>query len=801
MKHADIISQLTNRQKADLLTGRDFWTTRGMENPHIPPAFLSDGPHGIRKQAAASDHIGLNASLPATCFPTAASMANSWNEKLGQQLGAALGEEAAAQHIHVLLGPGVNIKRNPLCGRNFEYFSEDPYLTGKMAASYIRGIQSNGISACVKHFALNDQELRRMVINSAADERTMREIYLTAFEMAVKEGGTWSLMSSYNKVNGTYANENLHLLRDILRKEWGYEGIVVTDWGGCNDRVQGVLAGNELEMPACRYGADDVFLALEAGTLPAEAVDECLDRLLDLIFRTDAAVQKSKTDFDVEAHHALAEQCAEESIVLLKNSGHVLPLSRGKVCLIGDFAREPRYQGAGSSIVNPTKLECILDEAAGSGLDYAGFARGFERYGKRNEKLKEEALHLAASCDTIVYFAGLDEFSESEGIDRPDMKIPANQRELFSSIHSLNKTLIVVLFCGSPVELDELEAADGILHAYLGGQAVMKAVLRILTGQANPSGKLAESYPFHYKDVPSAAYYHADRFAAEHREGLFVGYRYYLSAKVSVRYPFGYGLSYTQFAYRDLTADEKGVSLTITNTGSCAGAEITQLYISKPDSVAFRPARELKGFRKVFLEPGETKRVRIEFDEYSFRIFNPKADIWQIESGEYQLLVGASSEDIRLETTIQMPGNATEFGYDPKQLPGYYKAAVNNISSEEFERLLGRKLPGPADPDAGSRKIRIAAGENTTVSDLKYAKGWTGRLLAGGIRTAYRFLKAIGKKSAANTLEMGVFHLPIRSLAKFGGMTRRQMEGLLLLFNGHPISSMKTFLKKERGTR
>ena len=796
MKHADLISQLSNQQKAELLTGKDFWSTVELKNPRIPSAYLSDGPHGIRKQAAASDHLGLNASIPATCFPTAASMANSWNEELGQQMGTALGEEAAAQKVNVLLGPGTNIKRNPLCGRNFEYFSEDPYLAGKMAASYIRGIQSKGISACIKHFALNNQEQRRMVIDSIVDERTMRELYLTAFELAVKEGKTQTLMSSYNKVNGAYANENMHLMQDILRKDWGYEGVVVTDWGGCNDRVQGVLAGNELEMPACQYGAADVLKALEAGTLSQQTVDQCLDRLLDLILRTDTAIQKSPSSFDVEAHHALARKCAEECIVLLKNEHDILPLGGEKICFIGDFARESRYQGAGSSIVNPTKVESILEEVRSSSLNYVGFAQGFERYGKKNARLKEEAMQLAASSDTIVFFAGLDELSEAEGIDRPNMKLPAVQLELFSSLCSLGKKMVVILFCGSPVELDVLEQADGILHAYLGGQAVASALLNILTGKVNPSGKLAESYPFRYDDVPSVNYWHANDFVAEYREGFFVGYRYYATAHVPVRFPFGYGLSYTRFDYSDLKADEKGVSFTITNTGTQAGAEIAQLYISKPESCVPRPCMELKGFRKVFLNPGESAAVRIDFNDYSFRVYNPQAGAWQIEGGEYQLLIGASSADIRLKTNLEIAGNETDFGYDQDHLVRYFEADVQKLSKEEFERLLGHKVQIPSYTYTGSDQKHILVGENSTVSDLRHAKGCSGRLFSWGIRTAHSFLEKTGNKSAANTLEMGMVHLPVRAIAKFGGMNRNQLEGMMTVFNGHLINGLKLFLKK-----
>lgn len=796
MRHGNIINKLTHRQKADLLTGKDFWSTLGIEEAGIPSAYLSDGPCGLRKQAAKSDHLGLNPSIPATAIPTTATVANSWNEELAEKAGELLGEEAAALDVNVLLGPGMNIKRNPLCGRNFEYFSEDPYLSGKMAAAYIRGIQKNGISACVKHFAANNQEERRMVSDSVVDERTLREIYLTGFEIAVKEGKPMSLMTSYNKVNGTFANENEHLLKDILRGEWGFDGVIVSDWAGCNDRIAGLKAGNELEMPVCRYGADDVFNALENGTLDEALVDERLDRLIDLILKTDAALGKLPKTFDVNAHHDLARKCAEESVVLLKNDDDVLPLGREKVCFIGDFADKPRFQGAGSSNVNPTKTEHFKDEAKNYDFTFIGYERGFRRFGKKSKGLKNKALLLARKADKIVFFAGLDEIRESEGIDRRDMKLPANQLDTLKALYGLGKPVVVVLFCGSPVEFDVVEKADAILHGYLGGQAGVTAILNVLTGKVNPSGKLAESYPFKYEDCPTANYFPGHKLTVQYREGVFVGYRYYVTASIAPRYPFGYGLSYTTFAYSDLEVGEEGVKFKLTNTGGRAGMEVAQLYIGKPDSDIIRPELELKGFKKVLLQAGESKEVFIPFDEYSFRIFNPKANEWQTENGHYRIAVGASCTDIRLKGEIPIQGNHTDFGYAFDQLGNYYYGTVSEITAEQFEGLLGRPLP--ADGYPFYKKNRMVIDENCTVADLRYSKRWVGRLFAWSIRFAHGFLWKIGKKESANTLTMGVMHQPVRGLAKYGGMTRRQMEALIMMFNGHLFKGLGKFLTKEK---
>ena len=791
MDKQQIIEKMTLREKADLLTGKNFWETRDYPQYDIPSLFLSDGPHGIRRQAAKADHLGLNKSIPATCFPTAAAMANSWNEELGEEMGKALGEEAVAQSVNVLLGPGTNMKRNPRCGRNFEYFSEDPYLAGKMAASYIRGIQSTGTSACIKHFAGNNQEERRMVTDSVMDERTLREIYLTAFEIAVKEGGTHSVMTSYNMVNGQFADENMHTLRDILRGEWGYDGLVMSDWAGTNNKVASTLAGSDLEMPNCRYGADDVVKAVENGELDIKYVDDCVERILTLIERTTAT--EKGTPFDVEAHHSLAQRCAEESIVLLKNNG-VLPLNGGTVAVIGDFAREPRYQGAGSSVVNPTKLEIHLENL--EGINCIGYEKGFDRYGKAKPKLIKKAVKLAKKADIALMYLGLDEISEAEGLDRAHIKKPQNQIKLYEQIRAACKQVVVVLSCGSAVELDWCSDADAVVYACLSGQAGALAITDVLTGRVNPSGKLAETFPVRYEDCSSANYFPGKEMTVEYREGLYIGYRYYDTVNQPVAYPFGYGLSYTTFEYSDIAVDGSGVSFKITNTGERDGAEIAQLYVGKKDGQVFRPAKELKGFKKVFIKKGETQTVRIEFDDKTFRYFNINTNNWEVEGGQYEIYIGASISDIRLEGSVTQVATTKDIPYDKAQLPSYYSGNVADVSDEEFTKLLGREIP----PSGYNfyKKNRMVIHENCTVADLRYSKRWVGRAFSGAIRFAIWFMRSTGHRTTANTLVMGVLHQPVRGLAKFGGMTRRKMEALLLMFNGHVFKGIGRFFSKEK---
>ena len=512
MKNREWIEKMTLEEKAALLSGKGEWQTWNFDRLGIPSIYCSDGPHGIRKQAGAGDHLGLNPSLPATCFPTAATVANSWDPGLGEEIGTALGEEAAAQEVHVVLGPGLNIKRSPLCGRNFEYFSEDPYLSGKMAAGYIRGIQSQGRYACPKHFAVNSQELRRMAMNAVVDERTLREIYLTGFEIAVKEGDAKALMTSYNQVNGTYANENTHLLKDILRDEWGYEGIVITDWGGSNDHIKGVAAGSDLEMPA--PGLDSprqIVKAVQEGKLPEAAVDACVDRMLEAVFTLTGGDdgKKARADaFDKEGHHALARKAAARSAVLLKNRENILPLKPGThVALVGDFAFEPRYQGAGSSMVNVTKLDKMTELIGEYDLVVTGTARGYKRTGERDQVLEKEAVDLAQNADVVLYCFGLDELSESEGIDRTHMRIPQNQIALLEAVSRVNENVVGILSAGAAVEMPWHHCLKGLLHGYLYGQAGAGAMLDIITGKINPSGKLSETYPVRYEDTPAFPYF------------------------------------------------------------------------------------------------------------------------------------------------------------------------------------------------------------------------------------------------------------------------------------------------------
>lgn len=797
-KHQDIINQLTLEEKASLISGKDFWQTVNIDRLNIPSAFLSDGPHGVRRQAAAADHLGLNASIPATCYPTAATMANSWDVELGEGLGKRLGQEAAVQKVNILLGPGLNMKRSPLCGRNFEYFSEDPYLAGKMAAGYVRGIQSNGISACIKHFACNNQEENRMTLDSVVDERTFREIYLTAFEIAVKEGKTKSIMSSYNLINGVYANENKHLLYDILRKEWGYKGLVVTDWGGNNDGVASLKCGNQLEMPGTPDRPEQVIAAIDSGELEPGFLDDNVDVLLDVILETTKnGVNKAPEKFDVDEHHEYAQKCAEESAVLLKNN-NVLPLSKEeKVAFIGDFLFLPRYQGAGSSIVNPTKLDTTDKLLKDYDLNCIGYARGFHRYGKNKKKLLNKALDLAAEATTVVLYLGLDEVTEAEGLDRKNLKLEKNQLELIQKIKKLHKKIVVVLSCGSAIEMPFIDDVDAILHCYLNGQAGALATLNLLSGKVNPSGKLSETIPLKLEDVASSDNFPSHTRTIEYREAYGIGYRYFDTAHVRVAFPFGFGLSYTTFEYSDLAISPNGVTFNIKNTGKREGKEVAQLYVGLRGSEVMRPEKELKGFSKVSLKPGETKQITIPFDDKTFRYFNVKTNKWEIEKGIYDIYVGSSSRDLLLQGTIEQAGTGAEAPYDKTLMPNYFIGNLRNIPDEEFAALLGHEIPDGSLPFY--KKNRMLVDYNTTMSELRYAKRWVGRLVGKAIPWFTRVLYKIGQRTLANTLVMGVVHQPMRGLSRFsnGGLRMGQLDGLIMVFNGHIFKGL-SYMNKEK---
>lgn len=824
MKHQELLNKLTLEEKAALLSGKTVWETRDIPRLGISSLFLSDGPHGIRKQAGAGDHLGLNESLRATCFPTAATVANSWDEKLGEEIGMALGGEAAAQGVHVLLGPGLNIKRSPLCGRNFEYFSEDPYLAGKMAAAYIRGIQSQGIYACPKHLAVNNQELRRMASNSVVDERTLREIYLTGFEIAVKEGNAKAVMSAYNQINGVYANEDKKLLVDILRDEWGFDGIVVTDWGGSNDHVKGVECRSNLEMPAPGLdSARQVVKAVESGRLSRERLDACVDDLLEAVLRlaggkaetgadshreTDLAsndengsqdksgreVSKmdgsyGKTDqqagravFDEREHHELARRAAAESAVLLKNEGRILPLLPGtKVAVIGDFAFEPRYQGAGSSMVNATRVETVVEMISHYPLTVAGMARGYERTGAENERLSEEAVLLAKQADVVLYFFGLDELSESEGMDRAHMRLPKNQIRLLERLWSANPKVVGVLSAGSSVEIPWENCLQALLHGYLSGQAGAGAMLDLLTGKVTPCGKLNETYPLSYEDTPAYHYFPGKERNVEYREGVYIGYRYYQTAGVLVKYPFGYGQSYTTFSYSDLKVEETGVSFTLENTGDFDGAEVAQLYVSLPESGIFRPAKELKGFCKVYLRAGEKREVTIPFDDKTFRYWNVVTGKWETEGGAYHIMVGSSSAQAELSGTLSVKGSGAPKPYVGKDMSTYFSGKVSQVQDDEFEQLLGHKIPD------GSWSGALT--ENDAICQLFYAKSRLARLV-------YRILTRKKEQSEAKGKPdlniLFIYNMPFRGIAKMtnGAVSMEMVDGMVKAANGQLFSGM-----------
>ena len=782
LKYESIISKMTLEEKALMMSGKNTWQTVDFEKYGIPSMTMSDGPHGLRRQAGAGDHLGLNASLPATCFPTAATVANSWDEELGEEIGAALAEEAATMDVNVILGPGLNIKRSPLCGRNFEYFSEDPYHAGKMAAAYVRGMQSKGGAACPKHFAANSQELRRMANDSIVDERTFREIYTTGFEIAVKEGKAKAIMSAYNEINGVYANENSHLLQEILVDEWGFDGCVISDWGGSNDHALGVQNGSHLEMPGTgKSGMRDIVKAVQAGTLKEEVLDQRLDELLSLIFATHSTTEKAKgTTFDVEAHHKLARKAAEESIVLLKNQDNILPLKPGtKVAVIGDFAKKPRYQGAGSSLVNPAKEpEAILDMIGEYDIVMVSYEQGYVRNRPPKMDLLRKAKEAAKSADVVLFFGGLDEISESEGLDRTHMMMPNAQGMLIDELSTVNENLVVVLSAGSAIEMPWHQYVKGIVHGYLGGQAGASAMLNVLTGKVNPSGRLNETYPIHYEDTPCYHYYPGKERSSEFREALYVGYRYYITIDKKVRYPFGYGLSYTKFRYYNLKVNEQGVTFGIANTGDVAGAEVAQLYIGKKSDTVFRPVRELKGFKRVVLAPGEETEVTIPFDDKTFRFFDTRTNTWEIESGEYQIMIGTDAETMQLQAPMQVNGTVAEGPYRRDKMPEYFSGKVKVVGDEAFEQLYGRPIPD------GSWSGEI--GMNDAVCQLYYGKGIIGKIFYGVLRLMLKISEWQGKP---NLNVLFNYNMPIRGYAKMTGgfVTMEMARALTEMANGHRI--------------
>jgi len=675
-----IVSEMTLEEKAGLCSGYDHWHTKGIERLGIPSIMMSDGPHGLRKQAKDADHLGLKKSVPATCFPTAATLACSWDIKLIEKVGVALGEECQAADISIILGPGNNLKRSPLCGRNFEYFSEDPHLSSEITANYIKGVQSQGVGVALKHFVANNQEHRRFLIDSVIDERTLRELYLASFEGAIKQSQPWTVMCSYNKLNGAYCSENKYLLNDILKEEWGFEGFVISDWGAVNERVEGLIAGLELEMPPGRWEGDKkIIAAVRNGTLPRSVLDKAVERLLKVIFK---AVDNKKENYfcDKEEHHILARKVASECIVLLKNKDFILPLKKeGTLAIIGAFAENTRFQGGGSSHVIPTKLDSILDEIkkiAESDINIV-FAQGYQldksdgRYSNQpfksvsdqpDENLINEAKELAEKANVAVIFVGLPENYESEGFDRKHIRIPEGQKKLIEAVAEVQKNIVVVLSNGSPIEMPWLDKVKGVLEGYLGGQAFGGAIADILFGVSNPCGKLAESFPKKLSDNPSYLNFPGEEKKVEYREGIFIGYRYYDTKKIKPLFPFGFGMSYTSFEYNEIFVNRKEiydtdiltVSVKVKNIGKTVGKEVVQLYIRDVESSVIRPYKELKGFKKVELQVGEEKTVSFILGKRDFSYYNTDIKDWYVESGEFEILVGNSSEEINLKKLVNV---------------------------------------------------------------------------------------------------------------------------------------------------
>lgn len=679
-----LVNELTLEEKASLCSGADFWHTKAIDRLNIPAAMVSDGPHGIRKQESLADHMGVAESIKAIGFPTASAMACSFDRDLLHKVGDALGEECVAEDLAVLLGPGINMKRSPICGRNFEYYSEDPVVAGELGAAFVNGVQEHGVGTSLKHFAANNQEWRRMSISAEIDERTLREIYLAAFETVVKKAQPWTIMCSYNRINGVYSCENDWLLNKVLRDEWGFEGLVMTDWGAMDERVPSLKAGLDLEMPDCHGETDKLIVkAVQSGELEESVLDTAVERILTMVDKYLTARKgidpasmvhplpsSVERGYDVAAHHALARTTAEQSAVLLKNED-ILPLQKDKkIAFIGEFAKVPRIQGGGSSHINNTWIESALD-AVGDSVSYAqGFHIDEET---TDETLLQEAITLAKESDVAVIFAGLPDSFESEGFDRTHLNMPANQNELIARISEVQPNVVVVLHSGSPIAMPWLDKVAGVLQMYLAGQASGGAAVNLLFGDATPCGKLAETFPLHLEDNPSYLNFPGNREKVCYQEGVFIGYRYYDKKKMDVLFPFGYGLSYTDFTYSNMKVtvngknaadvdviketDEIVVSADITNTGNCDGAEIVQLYIKNPVVYEIRPEKELRDFAKVFLKAGETKTVTFTLNARAFSYYETRIHDWYAESGDYEILLASSSRDIRLQDTVSITGS------------------------------------------------------------------------------------------------------------------------------------------------
>lgn len=790
-----LIEQMTLEEKASLCSGMDFWHTQSIERLNIPSIMLADGPHGLRKQAGEADHVGINESVPAACFPTASALASSWDRELLKTIGSTLAETCLEEKVGVLLGPGINIKRSPLCGRNFEYFSEDPVLSGELAASMIEGVQSQGIGTSLKHFAANNQEKNRMTIDTVVDERALRELYLAGFETAVKKSQPFTIMCAYNKINGGFASENKYLLTDILREEWKFNGIVVSDWGAVNNRPLGVDAGLDLEMPATSGLNDELIVkAVKNNTLEETILDNTVKRVLNLVFKC----KDNETDnfkYDRQKHHELTIKAASESMVLLKNEDNILPINKqDNIALIGEFAENPRYQGTGSSLINPFRLDKALD-CSKQYLDKAvSYAKGYDcSKDTINPSLIKEAVGIASKCNTAIIIAGLTAEYESEGFDRTHMRLPESHNALIEAVAEVNKNTIVVLCSGAPVEMPWINKVKSVVQSYLSGQGGGSALWKLLTGEINFSGKLAETFPIKAEDCSSHNFFPMGPDSVEYRESLLNGYRWFDFSNKEVLFPFGFGLSYTNFTYskmelssKELSKNDKlSVKLSIKNTGQYPGSEIVQLYVSDNESSVFRPKKELKNFTKVFLNPGEEKSLVLELNKRDFSFYSPSLKKWIVESGEFTISAAASSRDVRLSENITYisENKIPEYEMDLKnKAPVYFSFSENiTFSKYDFEKVLGYKI---------TTNEQKSFHRNSTFEQAR--KNFFGKILYNKILKSVTSNSDNSETSKRQMLMMEAIirEMPLRNLLSQNGITHAKIDALIDLLNGKLIKGI-----------
>ncbi len=805
LKFADLIAQMTLEEKAGLCSGKDMWHTKAIERLGIPSVMVCDGPHGLRKQDDSGVSTNLDQSIDAICFPTASATACSWDKELLYDMGCTIGEEAVAENIAVVLGPGTNIKRSPLCGRNFEYFSEDPYLAGMLSAYFINGVQSKNVGTSIKHYCANNQETYRMTINSVVDERTLREIYLLPFEIAVKMSQPRTIMASYNLINDTYATENDFVLNKVLRDEWGFKGLVVSDWGATNQRVKGLVAGHDLEMPSSGGMNDKLIVkAVKDGSLDEAILDRAVDRILDMVMAT--TTNPKDASYDKEEHYQKAKHIAEESAVLLKNEDSALPLKAQKILLVGELAIQPRFQGAGSSFINCTKITTVEQSLRDAGIEYE-FTSGYDLENdneKKNAKLRRNAVELAKKYDTVLVVAGLPGSYEAEGFDRKHINMPESHNSLISELSTVNKNVNVVLTMGSSVTMPWIDGVKSVLCMYLGGQSSGEACVDLLLGKANPCGKLAETFALDLKDHPSTQNFPGARFSVEYREGLYVGYRYFNTVGAPVLFPFGHGLSYTKFEYSNIQAsadsvtdkDIVTVSVDVKNIGETDGKEIVQLYVNDVVSTVYTPYQQLKGFEKVSLKAGEKKTVTFSLDKRSFAFYNTEAGDWQVESGEFKIMIGASSRDIKLETTVTVKSGDTAAITPTDPQSWYMNPSSEQISKEEFVAMSKLNI---------KEDYRIAKKGEFTADDSFEDMSHTSGLARFALKIAKPAIRMSMKADKNDPNYLMIYEVmktsPMRALAfsSQGMFNMKMVDGVITIMNGHFFKGVNMVLKNIGG--